>query len=263
MGNDAHHPCHSLARSLLAHHFIGSRQKMSSEVYQSSTMGALLDGIYDGNVTIADLLTHGDFGLGTFNHLDGEMVILDHVCYHLRADGSARIADKKDLTPFAAVTWFKPHTTIRVSSPASRMDVIGMIDNAIESANLIHAIRVSGTFATMLTRTVSAQTKPYPPLTEATADEPRTVLHSVAGTLAGFRTPDFEEGISVAGDHLHFIDEARAHGGHMLDFELEKGELAIGSSSELHLSLPTTKAFLDAKLSAEDLAEQIRQSEGG
>ena len=63
-----------------------------SEVYQTSTMGALLDGVYDGDVTIAELLTHGDFGLGTFNHLDGEMVVLDGVCHHLRSDGSATVA---------------------------------------------------------------------------------------------------------------------------------------------------------------------------
>ena len=75
-------------------------------------MGALLDGVYDGDVTIAEILRHGDFGLGTFNHLDGEMVILDGICYHLRADGSATVADDADRTPFAAVTRFKTDHTL-------------------------------------------------------------------------------------------------------------------------------------------------------
>ena len=69
------------------------RDQADHAVYQTSTMGALLDGVYDGDVTIAELLRHGDFGLGTFNHLDGEMLVLDGVCYQLRGDGSAAVAD--------------------------------------------------------------------------------------------------------------------------------------------------------------------------
>src|ERR1700722_19599243 len=75
--------------------------RRSSEVYQTSTMGALLDGVYDGDVTIRELLQHGDFGLGTFNGLDGEMLVLDGVCYQLRGDGSAQVADADQRTPFA------------------------------------------------------------------------------------------------------------------------------------------------------------------
>ncbi|MDV3301034.1 acetolactate decarboxylase [Mycobacterium avium] len=66
----------------------------AQEIFQTSTMGALLDGVYEGNVTVRELLRHGDFGLGTFNRLDGEMLVLDGVCYQLRADAviSARFA---------------------------------------------------------------------------------------------------------------------------------------------------------------------------
>lgn len=48
----------------------------SPELFQYSTLEALLGGVYDGEVTVGELLTHGDFGLGTFNSLDGEMIIL-------------------------------------------------------------------------------------------------------------------------------------------------------------------------------------------
>ena len=90
------------------------------EVYQTSTMGALLQGVYDGEVTIRELLHHGDFGVGTFNRLDGEMVVLDGVCYQLRSDGSATIADPEQKTPFAAVTWFHADHTLEVSAPCDR-----------------------------------------------------------------------------------------------------------------------------------------------
>jgi acetolactate decarboxylase len=257
-----------LAGSLLAHHLAGQNEARhqpakAHTLYQTSTMGALLDGIYDGEVTIAELLTHGDFGLGTFNHLDGEMVVLDGTCYHLRSDGSASIAADDDRTPFAAVTTFDPDITIPVTGPTVRADVIALIDEAISSENLVHAVRVSGTFTHVRTRTVMAQTPPYPPLTEATADEPITDFDDVTGTLAGFRTPDYEQGISVAGYHLHFLDREHEHGGHALDYTVARGKIAISTASELHLSLPRTEPFLSAKLTAADTTAQILQTEGG
>src|SRR5580692_860460 len=157
MSNDTHGAFRNLARTMLSHHH-GARHSpaAAAEVYQTSTIAALLDGIYDGDVTIAELLTHGDFGLGTFdhlavevvelveaedavgeedrdrhvdfglgtfNHLDGEMVVLDGVCHHLRSDGSASVAAPDDRTPFAAVTWFKPETTIPVTATTSRAEL--------------------------------------------------------------------------------------------------------------------------------------------
>ena len=256
----------SWAGAMLAHHHHRARDGSAArpdELYQTSTMAALLDGIYDGDVTIAELLTHGDFGVGTFNHLDGEMVILDGTCYHLRADGSVTIASGQDKTPFASVLWFRPDKTITITGPSDRAALTGLIDQAIPSPNLTYALRVSGSFARVRTRTVMAQRAPYPPLTEATAHEPITDLEGVAGTLAGFRSPAYEQGISVAGYHLHFLTQDRDHGGHALDFALDHGEVAICTASELHLSLPRTAPFLSADLSPADTNAEIKQSEGG
>jgi acetolactate decarboxylase len=253
----------NLAKTMLTHHHGPHHSdKAAAEVYQTSTMAALLDGIYDGDVTIAELLKHGDFGLGTFNHLDGEMVVLDGTCHHLRSDGSASVADADDHTPFAAVTWFQPETTIPVRGAASQSVTTGLIDQAVKTANLIQAIRIDATFSHVKTRTVAAQTPPYPPLTQAAANEPITEFHDVAGTLAGYRTPDYEQGISVAGYHLHFINQPCTQGGHVLDFALDQGQIAISTSSGLHLSLPRTEAFLKADMSMANLAQQIHQVEG-
>lgn len=253
------------ARTMLAHrhgrHGVHHDAERAHTVYQTSTIGALLAGIYDGEVTITELLTHGDFGLGTFNRLDGEMLVLDGVCYHLRADASITVADGDDLTPFAVVTWFYADTTISIASRTTRTELLAMIDRAVSSANLIHAIRITGSFAHVRTRTVVAQAVPYPPLTKATAEEPITDFAHLPGTLAGFRMPDYEQGISVAGYHFHFIDDHRRRGGHALDFELHGGEIAVCSSSELHLSVPRSGAFLAADLSPADIAEQVHRAE--
>lgn len=233
-----------------------------AEVYQYSTIGALLDGVYDGDATVADILQHGDFGLGTFNHLDGEMVILDGVCYRLRADGTATRAAPTDRTPFAAITRFHRDFGIAIAERTDRAAVTAAIDQGITSTNLIYAIRVTGHFAELHTRTVMEQQQPYPPLTEATEGQAETRFTDVSGTLVGFRTPDFEQGISVAGYHLHFLDDDRTAGGHVLDFTLERGDVAVSGASQLHLSLPTSGAFLKARLSADDIGDQITKAEG-
>jgi acetolactate decarboxylase len=233
-----------------------------SEVYQYSTISALLDGVYDGDATVADILQHGDFGLGTFNHLDGEMVILDGVCYRLRADGTATRAAQTDRTPFAAIIRFHRDFGIAIAERTDRAAVTAAIDERITSTNLIYAIRVTGRFADLHTRTVMEQQQPYPPLTEATEGQAETRFTDIDGTLVGFRTPDFEQGISVAGYHLHFLNDDRTAGGHVLDFTLERGDVAVSGASQLHLSLPTSGAFLQARLSADDLGDQITKAEG-
>lgn len=232
------------------------------EVYQTSTMGALLAGVYEGDVTIRELLRHGDFGLGTFNALDGEMLVLDGVCYQLRSDGSASVADADELAPFAVLTWFHVDHTIGVSAPSDATVVKAMIDESVASTNLIVAIRVTGEFNEMHTRTVTAQHKPYKPFTEVTKDQHEVRFTDVSGTLAGFRMPEYEQGISVAGYHAHFIDTDHRQGGHALNYQLARGTIDICIRSELHLSLQPTPQFLGADLSGADVDSQIRQTEG-
>jgi len=254
----AHDRFRNWASAMVGHHHSAAR-----ELYQSSTMGALLDGVYDGDVTIAEILQHGDFGLGTFNHLDGEMVILDGICHHLRADGSAVIAADTERTPFAAVTRFKTDHSLTFTSPTTRSEALARIDELIGSENLMYAIRIAGQFNEISTRTVMAQTPPYPPLIKATAGQAENRCTDVSGTLAGFRLPDYDQGISVAGYHLHFLDDGRSQGGHALDFQMSHGQARVCVISELHLSLPRTADFLAANLATADSAEQIRQTEGG
>ena len=183
-----------------------------TEIFQTSTMGALLDGVYEGNVSIRELRRHGNFGLGTFNSLDGEMLVLDGVCYQLCGDGSAKVAGLDELTPFAAVTWFHPDERIQVPEPCDRAALEAQIDELLESSNLMVAVRVTGDFSMIRTRTVAKQQRPYRPFTEAIQGQQEVSFVDVTGTLAGFRMPDYEQGISVAGYHSHFIDADHHHG---------------------------------------------------
>lgn len=231
------------------------------EVFQTSLMSALLDGIYDGEMTIGELLGHGNFGLGTFDGLDGEMVILDSVCYQLRGDGGASLARQDQRTPFAVVTNFVPNIRQELPENLARKQVSAIVDHLTMSPNYLYALRIVGDFEWVRTRTVVLQQKPYPPMTKATEGEPVIEHRDVRGIVAGFRTPIYEQGISVPGCHAHFIDDARTRGGHVMDFQLRSGYVELCLGTDLRMSLPLTEAFRSANLSPEDLADQISKTE--
>ena len=115
-------------------------------IFQNSLMTALLDGIYDGEMTISELLGKGNFGLGTFDGLDGEMIILDGTCYQLRGDGSAQIADLDQRTPYAVATNFVPRITADAPAGLRRDQLSAFIDKLEPSANYMYAVRIVGTF---------------------------------------------------------------------------------------------------------------------
>ena len=189
-------------------------------IYQTSLMSALLDGIYDGETTVATLLEHGDFGLGTFNALDGEMLILDGICYRMRADGTVTPAEGDERTPFAVVTEFRPTVSIPVTTPATRDEAVRLITDTLQSSNYLYAVRLTGEFEWVRVRAVERQEKPYQPMSEAIRGEKTIEFGRSAGVVAGFRTPLYGQGIGVPGGHVHYIDADRRHGGHVLDFKL-------------------------------------------
>jgi acetolactate decarboxylase len=259
--------CLHFARSLVAHardrHSVapGRDPVAAREIYQSSTMAALLDGVYDGGVTYGELELHGDFGLGTFNALDGEMLAVDGVYFHLHADGSVDRVRPDEKTPFAAVTFFRGDEQQHCTGPIGRLELEAVLDEMAPSQNVFAAVRIDGRFERVATRTVTRQSHPYRPLAEATASQTVNEWSDLAGTIVGFRSPDYAQGLSVAGYHLHFIDHDRRRGGHLLDFVLAEGTLQIDTESGLHLELPQTREFLEDDLSGHDVDREIRSAE--
>jgi len=230
-------------------------------VFQFSLMSALLAGVYDGELTVRELLQHGDFGLGTFNSLDGEMIIVDGVCHRLRSDGGATLAGPEARIPFAVVTEFTPSITAELPADLVRDDVVRFIRRLTRSENYLYAVRVTGHFAWVRTRTVRRQDRPYRPLVEVTKGEPVQRFDDIGGVVAGFRTPLYERGIGVPGGHVHFIDNARERGGHVLDFKITTASVELCPATDLHLALPLSDAFGRADLDPADLDQQVRQAE--
>ncbi|WP_337235023.1 acetolactate decarboxylase [Proteus terrae] len=230
-------------------------------IYQNSLMSSLIAGVYDSDITIADLLKHGDFGLGTFNQLDGELIAFDSNVFQLRSDGSARKALNSQKSPFAVMTFFNCDIEHHFSYGASQKEIHNVINQYVPSDNLFCAIRIEGEFELVKTRTVPRQEPPYLPMLEAIENQPIFNFHNETGVIAGFRSPQFTQGITVAGFHEHYINQQRQGGGHVLDYYLKKGTLQIGIISRLTIDLPSQSAFLQANLMPDNLHQAIEKAE--
>jgi acetolactate decarboxylase len=242
------------------HHVSGSNDHRAGELYQTSLMSALMAGIYEGEATYGQIRKYGDFGLGTFNDLDGEMVGFDGTFYQLRSDGSARTVTGDQKTPFAVVTFFQPDQELLVQQ-MTKNDLVAAIEKATD-ANLFSAVRVDGIFEEVRTRTVPRQAKPFPPLTEAAKHQAERVFTNVEGTLAGFRSPAYAQGIGVAGFHLHFLRQDKQAGGHALDYRIRAGKVQTCTVHDLRVELPTSAEFLKTNFGDPALSEKIKAAEG-
>jgi len=229
-------------------------------IVQISTIDALMQGVYDGTTPLSELAKYGNFGIGTFNALDGEMIFLDGKFYQVKSDGKVYQPDRSVLSPFASVTYFNSDAEYNVSD-MSYPELKTTIDSLMVSSNLFYAVRLHGTFSRVKTRSVPAQEKPYPPLTEVTANQPEFETQSVTGTLSGFYCPPFVTGLNVSGYHLHFLSDDKSFGGHVLEFELSEGKLMLDQINNFRLILPEEGGFLDTDLT-NDLSGDVDDVEG-
>jgi len=217
-------------------------------LYQTSTINALLEGVYDGDIPFHELKKHGDFGLGTFHALDGEMIALDGNFYQIKSDGIAYPVDASMKTPFAVVTFFEPDHTITIDDQLDYKDLEGYLDSILPTENIFYAIKLEGTFSYIKARSVPRQNKPYPPLAEAAQHQKIFEFHDVKGVIVGFRLPQYMEGINVPGYHLHFITDDRKAGGHLLACKTTDVRVGIDYTANLYMVLPEKNAFFNLNL---------------
>jgi acetolactate decarboxylase len=221
-------------------------------LFQASTIGALLDGAFDGDLSFAELAEHGDLGLGTLNHLDGEMVALDGEFFRADVEGRIEPIPPQERTPFAVVTRFEPTIDEQLSdAEVSHEELLARLDALVPEEASSCAIRLDGRFDLVRARSVPRQHPPYRPLTEVIADQHVFELSDVEGTMLGFRFPAYVEGIEVGGYHLHFISADRSRGGHVLDSRSKALRVRLDPSDDLHVELPPRVELADPDLAAE------------
>ena len=227
------------------------RERAPHVLFQASTIGALLEGAFEGDLSFAELAEHGDLGLGTLNHLDGEMVALDGEFFRADADGRLSRVPPQERTPFAVVTDFEATVDEDLGEEAlSHDELLARIDELTPAGASTCAIRLDGRFELVRARSVPRQEPPYRPLTEVVADQHVFELEDVEGTMVGFRFPTYVEGIEVPGYHLHFADAHRSRGGHVLGSRSRGLRARLDPSDDLHVELPPAVELHDPELAA-------------
>jgi acetolactate decarboxylase len=228
-------------------------------LFQVSTSGALVAGVFDAEVSVESVLEHGDFGLGTFANLDGEMVVLDGRAYQVQGNGRVSEANKEAGVPFAVVTRFAPQIDEASVPVSSFKELEACCDRYRKSGNIFYAIRLDGHFQHVRTRAVKPP-EPDARLVDAAKAQSEFHFESIDGTLVGLWSPGFSSAFSVAGYHFHFLSQDGQHGGHLLDVCAGPLRLRVEALTSFHLALPESEAFLRADLS-KNTAEELAYAE--
>lgn len=247
----------AIIRDALSHYFETSLHT----VFQVSTSGALVAGVSEREVSVGTLLDHGDFGLGTFTGLDGEMILIEGRAYHADVNGDVTQVAPDAGTPFAIVTRFSPEQETILGPVRSFSELEAACDPLRGSGNIFYALRLDGRFARVKARSIGPQA-PGTRLAEAAKSQHEFTFTDVEGTLVGIWSPEFSGPFSVAGYHFHFISADHLHGGHVLDVDAEGLRLQIEPLSNFHLALPETEAYLRATISGNTAAELATAERG-
>ena len=216
-------------------------------LFQVSTLDALLQGIYSGSFTVGQLKQRGNFGLGTYAGIDGEMIVVDGHYYHMRADGVMSEAADSEIAPFAAVTNFKAGVAFTVNN-TSMADLSNLIDSFLPSKNYFYAVRIHGAFSAMMTRAIPLQSVPYPPLATLTPNQVVFNYSNITGTAVDIRSPAYVAGINQVAHHYHFVSDDHTAGGHSLSFMTGAVTVEIQTLRQFHLWMPEDQPFAGATL---------------
>lgn len=214
-----------------------------SLLYISTPLNALVEGVYEENIHFTEILHHGNFGIGTFDDLDGEMVLLDGAVYQITAEGRVNRIDDPVMTPYAIVTFFHPVIHADLEGEAQYGHFLDWLNGLLPSPNIFYAIRVEGDFSRVRARSVPKQAN-YRPLADLVTEQSNFHFENIRGTLAGFYTPAFMSSLSVPGHHLHFLSEDIACGGHLTACTPRKVSAAIQPIHRLELNMPLTTDYL-------------------
>lgn len=228
-------------------------------LFITAPVNALVEGLYREETSISEILARGDFGLGTFNDLDGEMVVMDGKVYQLRSDGQAYQVPANTKSPFACVTFFKPYSFEDIDEPLSYAELIALLDRTLPSKNMLYAIKIEGEFSYVRTRSVPRQDA-YKPLVEVAKEQSEFSFENIAGSMVGFWTPSFLSSVAVPGYHLHFLTADKQHGGHLLECRAINIKISLQHVSRIELGLPITLDFMTADLSR-DITEDLKEAE--
>ena len=232
-------------------------------IFQVSLLQGLTLGDYYGSVTVGELKEKGDTGIGTFEGVNGELVMVDGVVYRAKSDGSVEIAPDEETIPFSNVTFFDADVTEEISGISSVDDLKSYLNEKVNELgkNNFYMIRIDGTFKHVFARSELKQEEPYKTLADALSTDQREFdFAGASGTVVGLYCPEYMRDLNAAGWQFHFVSEDKQSGGHVLDLDIDNAELKWDSTKGFNMLLPDTKMFPTLDLTT-DQSEDIKKVE--
>ena len=232
-------------------------------LYQVSLLQGLLQGDYNGSISIGELKACGDTGIGTFDRLNGELIMVDGVVYRAAGDGTVEVPSDDETIPFSNVTFMDADEEVSINNVASFDDLMEILNGKVAElgGNRFYMIRIDGVFNTVYARSEYAQDKPYEPLVVVLeTDQTFFDMETVSGTVVGLYCPAYMSELNNAGWHLHFISDDRTSGGHVLDLAIEEAVITWDYTDNFEMILPDNDEFTQIDFSI-DRSEDVRRAE--
>ena len=227
---------------------------------QISLFSVLLAGRYGGVVGVAEVKKMGNMAIATMDRLDGEMQMIDGVVYQACADGSVRLPGDEATVPFGTVAEFHAEKSVRLADIPSYELFEEHMAKCCPLENFPLAVRLTGDFRRMKVRAVARQERDGVGLAEAAKNEAVFDFADCSGDLVGFRLPGYVAGVNAPGWHLHFMDTARKHGGHVVNFSLRSGELRFCHAGDFQIRLPAPEVLAGLDL-GRDWSKELKRAE--
>ncbi len=238
---------------------------MENVMYQVSTLQALMLGYSRAVISVGKLIENGDTGLGTFEDVNGEMIVMDGKCY--RADNRGNVAEVSPETgvPFAAVAKLYGNQKFSLESIPDMKSIQAELTRRIEEVfglNSMHIVRIDGFFEKVDARSEAPYRSHHITLKQILSQTQEAfVFENIRGSLVGVYFPDYMDGINMPGWHLHFLSEDRTKGGHVFDVSILEGNARVDKISSMFINIPKEAAF-DTYSLKEDLEAEIKAVEG-
>ena len=241
----------------------GAQEAESDALYQVNLLQSLTAGGYDGAISVKELKEHGNTGIGTFEGVNGEMIVLDGTVYQALWDGSVVEADDEETVPYATVTYMDEDVKVDSVTASDIDDLKTKLTEYVQEqgANQIYMIELTCSCDSIYVRSELKQEKPYRPLNEALAEDQREFNYDNAtGTIVGLYTPAYLGQVNGVGWHFHFVSDDRTEGGHVLDLTNLTGSLVMDQIQEFDMWVEDTDDFNAMDLS-EDQSQRIHSVE--
>ena len=234
--------------------------KARTRFTQVSLFSVLLSGRYGGVISLADVKQLGNMSIATMDRLDGEMQMIDGVVYQACADGHVYLPGDDETIPFGTIAQFHAEQSVQLADIPSYERFEEYMAERCPQENTPLAIHFTGDFHRMIVRAVTRQERDGIGLAEAAKNEAVFDLPDCSGDLVGFRLPGYVNGVNAPGWHLHFVDTARQHGGHVVNFSLRNGELRFCHADDFQIHLPAPEALSGLDLSR-DWSKELKRAE--